>query len=51
MPFDAQNFSKHLGDGRIVFNNQYAHEGVRRNSIRAEGFARQGLTFGSSHAI
>jgi len=51
MPFDPQNFGEHLGYGRIVFNNQYAHGRVRGGSIRAEGFARQGLTFGSPHAI
>jgi len=51
MPFDAQNLGEHLGYGRIVFNNQYAHGRLRGGSIRAEGFARQGLTFGSTHAI
>ena len=51
MPFDPQDLGEHLGDRRIVFNNQYAHRRLRGGSIRAEGFARQGLTFGSIHAI
>jgi hypothetical protein len=51
MPFDSQNFGEHLGNGRIVFDDQYAHRQVRGGSIRAEGSARQGLTFGTTHAI
>lgn len=51
VPFDPQNFSEHLGYGRIVLDNQYAHLRVRMGSIWAEGFARQGLTFGPGHAI
>jgi hypothetical protein len=51
MPFDSQNFGEDLGNRRIVFDNQYAHGRLRGGSIRAEGFARQGLTFGTPHAI
>ena len=51
MPFDSQHFGEHLGNGRIVFDNQYAHGRVRGGSIRAEGSARQGITFGTGHAI
>jgi hypothetical protein len=51
MPFDSQNFGEHLGNGRIVFDNQYAHGRVRGGSIRAEGSARQGITFGTAYAI
>jgi hypothetical protein len=51
VPFDSQNLSEHLGYGRIVLDNQYAHLQVRVGSIRAEGSARQGLTFGTAHVI
>src|ERR1700730_763306 len=40
MPFDSQHFGEHLGNGRIVIDNQYAHRRVRWGSIRAEGSAR-----------
>jgi len=51
MPFDAQYLRKHLGNRRIVLDNQYSHGALRGGSIRAEGSARQGLTFGTAHAI
>ena len=51
VPFDSQNLSEHLGYGRIVLDYQSAHSRVRVGSIRAEGFARQGLTFGTVHAL
>jgi hypothetical protein len=51
MPFDSQNLGEHLGNGRIVFDNQYAHKCPRGGSIRAEGSARQDLTFGTVHAF
>jgi hypothetical protein len=51
MSFDAQNLCEHLGNRRIVFDNKYAHGGVPARSIRAETYARQGLTFGTSYGI
>ena len=51
MSFYTQNFGEHLGNGRIVFDDQYAHGRLRGGSIRAEGSARQGLTFGTLYAI
>src|SRR5262249_12547527 len=48
--FDTQHFREHLSDRRIVFDDQYAHGRLRARSIRAEGSARQGLTFGTAHA-
>jgi hypothetical protein len=49
--FDAQNLCEHLGNRRIVFNNEYAHGGVPAGSIRAEASVRQGLTFGTAYGV
>jgi hypothetical protein len=49
MPFDAQYLRQHLGNRRIVLDNQYSHGGLCGGSIRAEGSARQGLTFRTTH--
>ena len=49
MTFHAQNLRKHLGHRRIILNDQYSHGRLRARSIRAEGFARQGITFGTAH--
>ncbi len=49
MTLHAQDLRKHLGHRGIVLNYQYSHERVRAGSIRAEGFARQGITFGMAH--
>jgi hypothetical protein len=48
MTLHAQYLRKHLGHRRVVLDYQYSHVPVRMGSIRAEGFARQGLTFGAA---